>query len=87
MGNLGLPKLKVRFFVNGKAETDILDIEGVRKYLDTSYDPMFVGEGHIFIVEGHVLTSYNELVQLVTKSQYKDKELLDVVLLAIIHGG
>ena len=80
MGNSGLPKLKVRFFVNGKAETDILDLEGVKKYLDATYDPMF-------IVEGQVRTSYNEFVQLVTQSQYKDKESLEVVLIALVGGG
>ncbi len=80
MENPGLPKLKVKFFANGKAETEILDLEGVKKYLDATYDPMF-------IVEGQVRTSYDEFVQLVTQSQYKDKELLEVVLLAVRDGG
>ncbi len=80
MENPGLPKLKVKFFANGKAETEILDLEGVKKYLDATYDPMF-------IVEGQVRTSYNEFVQLVTQSQYKDRELLEVVLLAVRDGG
>ncbi len=80
MGNSGLPKLKVRFFANGKAETDILDLEGVKKYADAMREPFF-------IVEGQVRTSYDEFVQLVSQSQYKDKELLDVALLAFIDGG
>ncbi len=80
MGNSGLPKLKVRFFANGKVETDILDLEGVKKYSDATHEP-------VFIVEGQVRTSYNEFVQLVSQSQYKDKELLEVVLLAVIDGG
>ena len=87
MGNTGLPKLKVRFSVNGKAETEILDLEGVRKYLDASrsYDPFSYDP--LFIVEGHACTSYKELVQLVNQSQYKDKELIEVALLSLVRGG
>lgn len=80
MANPSLPKLKLRFFVNGKAETEILDLEGVKKYADAVHEP-------VFIVEGQARTSYNEFVQVLSQSQYKDKELLEVVLLAFIDGG
>ncbi|MFH0847513.1 MAG: hypothetical protein V1894_05630 [Chloroflexota bacterium] len=80
MGNPCLPKLKVKYFANGKFETDFVDLEGIKKYIDALHEPMI-------IVEGQVRNSYNELVQLVNQSQYKDKELPEVVLLAFIDGG
>ena len=80
MANPSLPKLKLSFFANGKAETDIVDLEGLRKYSDAVHEP-------VFILEGQTRTSYDEFAQLISQSQYKDRELLEVVLLAFIDGG
>ena len=44
--------------------------------------------GHLYIVvEGEVISSYDELVQLAAEDRYKDKEFLEVRLLGITSGG
>jgi hypothetical protein len=44
-------------------------------------DSLFAhGPGMIILVEGQSIVSYEELVQLVHRDEYKDKEFLDVVM-------
>ena len=45
------------------------------------------GHNIIIVVEGQVIGSYEELVQLATQHRYKDKEFLQVTFLPIIVGG
>ena len=45
------------------------------------------GGEDIIVAEGQVIKSYEELVQLATQDSYKDKEFLEVWLLAVEIGG
>ena len=46
------------------------------------------GDDALVMVEGHLVRSYKELVQLASRDEYKDKEMLEVELLAMgIAGG
>ncbi len=73
-----LPKLKVKMHI-GHSSEEISDFEQGR-YLPFS--------DHVLIlVEGQVINSYEELVQLVAQDCYKDKESLEVVVTSAIGGG
>ncbi len=39
------------------------------------------------MVDGRMLASYEDLVNLVAQDKYKDKQYIDVVLLPAISGG
>jgi len=41
----------------------------------------------VAIAEGHVIKSYEELVQMATQDEHKDKEVLNVTLLVPAIGG
>jgi len=71
-----LPKLKVK--LRGLSD-DIRDFEQ-GKYL------LFCD--HVLIlVEGQVINSYEELVQLAAQDGYKDKEFLEVLVTTAVAGG
>ena len=78
-----LPKLKVKWWSIGYAEEEtICDFEQAKEVV--------FGHGLDIIVsvEGQMIASYEELVQLVAQEQYKDKEALEVILVATaIPGG
>ena len=48
---------------------------------------LFGGVDIFVVVEGKVISSYEELLKLATIEPYKDKDLLDVKLTEIIRGG
>lgn len=75
-----LPKLKI-VRVHGYPSEEIRDFEEA-KYFLFSYGP-----ATIVVVEGHVLSSYEELLELTTQDRYRDKELLEVELWGIVDGG
>jgi len=59
--------------------------EEIRDFKEGKYLPFC---GHLYIVvEGEVISSYDELVQLAAEDRYKDKEFLEVRLLEITSGG
>ena len=73
-----LPKLKVILAVGRQIE-EIRDFEQ-GKYLPFAH--------HIFIfAEGQKIDSYEELLQLASQKQYKDKEYLEVWVTTGIAGG
>jgi PDZ domain-containing secreted protein len=72
-----LPKLMVKIF--GSASEDICELEQAQ-YLFSLGDKTIM-------VEGQRVLSYDELVQLVNQDKYKNKELIEVVLLPTIAGG
>lgn len=74
------PKLKIRRPCAYPAE-EIRDFEQV-KYFLFSYGP-----NTIVIVEGKVVNSYQELIQIAIQDRYKDKEFLEVMLESVIGGG
>lgn len=43
--------------------------------------------GVLFVAEGQVISSYEELVELADRNPYKNKESLEVMLIPFIEGG
>ncbi len=74
-----LPKLKIRLPFGNPSE-DICDLEQAK------YRFTYGGE-IIVVVEGQVVNSYEQLVQLAAQDAYKDREFLEVELLPAIVGG
>ncbi len=77
-----LPKLRVRSLLYGesKDEAEIDDLEQLRSRFAA-------GSDIIVVVEGRMVNSYDELARLIAQDEYKDKELLEVMLLPVIDGG
>ena len=75
-----LPKLKIQSLYGPGSEADICDIEQAKSRFD-------YGSDTIIVVEGQVVSSYDELVQLAANDKYKDQEFLEVVLMPFIAGG
>lgn len=73
-----LPKLKVKG-LGWDVSEEIRDFEQA-KYLP-------FGHNLIIVVEGQVIESYEDLVQLAAQDRYKNKEFLEVMFLPIIVGG
>ena len=75
-----LPKLKISSLLGSEPKEDICDLEQAKQRLD-------YGSETIVLVEGHMVNSHEELIQLATQNRYKDRESLEVVLLPLIAGG
>ena len=75
-----LPRLKVQSpFASGN-EADICDLEEAKHYFD-------YGSEAVILVDGQVVNSYEELIQIAAGENYKDKEFIEVVRLPLIAGG
>jgi len=74
-----LPKLKVNWGSWGK-NVEIYDLEQAKDL------PLF-NSGTLVVVEDQVINSYEELVQLATEERYKNKESLELLVVAAIGGG
>ncbi len=74
-----LPKLKIKLLFGDTGE-DIYELEQA-KYRFT------YGQEGMVVVEGQVVNSYEELVQLASRDDYKDKEFLEVELLPTLPVG
>ena len=70
-----LPKLKVKS-ISG---------EEIRDFEQGKYLPFC--DYVLILVEGKVINSYEEFVQLVAQDRYKDKEFLEVTLMPLVMGG
>ena len=75
-----LPKLKLKK-PYGYPFEEIRDFEQAKDVLFSQ------GGEDIVVAEGQVIKSYEELVQLAAQDSYKDKEFLEVWLLAVEIGG
>jgi hypothetical protein len=75
-----LPKLKVK-------KPFGYPFEEIRNFEEAQYFLFNYGDNAIVIVEGKVINSYEELVQLAAQASYKDKEFLEVELLPAVIGG
>lgn len=75
-----LPKLKLKK-PYGYPFEEIRDFEQAKDVLFSQ------GGEDVVVAEGQVIKSYEELVQLATQDSYKDKEFLEVWLLAVEIGG
>ncbi len=74
------PRLRVRSLLfENEEKADIYDLEEFKGQFSSGADTMIV-------VEGRVVNSFDELEKLVA-SQYRDKEVLDVMLLPVLEGG
>ena len=71
-----LPKLKL---IMPTGHDKFREIEEVENF--------FPDWGMRVLVEGQMVNSYEELVELASQDKYKNKEFLEVTLLPIIVGG
>ena len=94
-----LPKLKIKYPF-GYPSTDIFEAEEV-KYRFSHGDEVLIGpEGPgqakyrfsygdevLVIVEGHLVRSYEELIEIASQPDYRDRDFLEVELLLTAVGG
>lgn len=70
---------KVAIKIFGQTGEDICKLE------EAGY--LFGLDGRIVMVEGQRANSYDDLVRLANQDKFKDKDLIDIVLLPAIAGG
>jgi hypothetical protein len=75
-----IPKLRITFPFT-KVENDVCDLEQAEHKLDWGNDM------YIITVDGQVIGSYEELVQLANLGQFQNVEFLEVRLIPYIEGG
>ena len=73
------PKLKVTHWIDGQADRDILEFEQAPYFL-FNYDVLVV-------VEGTVVRTYEELKELASRVENRDKDFLEVRMETLIGGG
>jgi hypothetical protein len=74
-----LPKLKIKIPF-GYPNEDICDLEQARYRFNFS-------SGTVILVEGQAVKSYEQLVQIATGDDYKDREYLEAVLITDLASG
>jgi len=74
-----LPKLKVKLPYGDPSEV-ICELE------EAKYRFNNVTEGFL-VVEGHVVISYEQLVQLASQAEYKHSEFLEGEIIRMVAGG
>ena len=75
----GYPKLKVTHWIDGQADRNVFQFEQARSFF-SSYDVLVV-------VEGTIVKSYAELMELAASAEHRDKAFLEVRMETIIGGG
>ena len=75
----GFPKLRVTHWIDGQPSQEILDFEQAPYFL-FHYDM-------IVAVEGEVIHSYEDLLELASQDRHRDKDFLLVELETVIGGG
>ena len=79
-----LPKLKIKWWSAGDGEEE----ETTCDFGQAEYTIFSHGLEVLIFVEHQMITSYEELVQLASEEQYKDKDFLEVILVpTAIPGG
>jgi PDZ domain-containing secreted protein len=73
-----LPKLKIKLPAGNSGE-DIFSLEQARDRLNF--------DDGIIMVEGQTVHSYEELLELSRRENYRNREFLEVVLRQVIVGG
>jgi hypothetical protein len=73
-----LPKIRIKL-PSGNPGEYIYELEQARDFLNFR-------EG-VFVIDGQGVQSYDDLVRIATQDKYKDKEIIDIVLLHLIDGG
>ena len=75
----GFPKLKVTHLIDGQRSEEMIDFEQAPHFLFNYYV--------IVAVEGEVIRTYEELVQLASQDRFREKEFLEVQMETVIAGG
>ena len=75
-----LPKLRIKLPSPSTAE-DICDLQEARHRFNWGHEPFLI------LVEKQPVASYEELVELVKRNRFKDKDLLEVELQPLLAGG
>jgi len=73
------PKLKVTHWIDGQPDRDIFQFEQARNF--------FFSHDVLVVVEGTIVRSYEELMELAAGAEHRDKEFLEVRMETIIGGG
>jgi len=73
------PKLKVTHLIDGQRSEEMIDFEQAPHFL-FNYDV-------IVAVEGEVIRTYEELVQLASRDRFRDRDFLEVQMETVIAGG
>lgn len=73
---LKTPKLKIKMPYHYEA---MRNLEETKEF--------FLNWGIIALVDGQAARSYEELVKLVTQDRYKDRKIIEVMLMPIAAGG
>lgn len=81
-----LPKLKIKKHFGSPVEERICDLDQARDFL-LSCLPDAHRARVLIAVEGQLINSYDELVQLVNRDCYKDKEFIEIGIYPIVGGG
>ena len=74
-----LPKLKVTHWMDGQASQEMIDFEQA-PHLLFNYDV-------VVAVEGEIIRSYDELVQMASEDRFRDRDFLEVHMETMISGG
>ncbi|MBI2857675.1 MAG: hypothetical protein HYX90_01245 [Chloroflexi bacterium] len=77
-----MPKLTLRSLLDGAGvpAIPIDSLDQVRPHFDPNGDT-------IVVVEGQLVTSYDQLVELVTRGELRGREAVELLLLPLIDGG
>ena len=77
---LRLHKLRIRT-LSGYERVELCDLERAEYLIP------FDDDETICILEGQVISSYEELITFAGQDQYKEKDILEITLLSVIAGG
>jgi len=77
---MGLPKLRIRLPSDHEAQ-DVYSVEEARYRFNWGRDPFLV------VVEGQVVRSFEELLDLASQDRFKDREFLEVEIQPLLAGG
>ena len=73
------PRLRITHSIDGQLSREIIDFEQAPHFL-FHYDV-------IVAVEGEVIKSYDELIELASRDCFREREFLDVQIETVIAGG
>ncbi|MFO7773974.1 MAG: hypothetical protein R6V59_08620 [Dehalococcoidia bacterium] len=80
-----LPKLKVTWWsLESPGRETICDFEQAK---DTIFGSSSNRTWSVALAEGQAINSYQELVQLASQEEHKDKELFSIALIVSVIGG
>jgi hypothetical protein len=77
---MGLPKLRIRLPSDHEAQ-DVCGVEEARYRFNWGRDPFLV------VVEGQVVRSFEELLDLASQDRFTVKEFLEVEIQPLLAGG